>query len=297
MDLLDDLYSRRRELLDIAHSLKADYEAESARRQPEIDRLQAEADALAAQWVPMVQESQAAYHAEDYERANSLSAAYKPLRDECRAKNDRTNALRSELGALSQAVSDAFAAVTTINDEIERVRKGLPSTHGVEVEGFAASGVISDSEVADLVAALPEAVWQHVESLRYVNHTRIGGRERRILRGYVERSIDTCLAPRIIVCKAEAHGYKDEVLHTIAHESGHVVWERILNPRERSQWEALHRASISAMRWPTGYARESPEELFCESWALYARASQVRRLQRHFPMLHNEIASVTERLK
>lgn len=98
---LVELYERRRAALNEAHGVKKRYELLVKALEPLIARNSAQADALAAEWGPLVQQSREAYANGDGALAKALSLEYRPLRAQCVELNEQANEWRQELKASS----------------------------------------------------------------------------------------------------------------------------------------------------------------------------------------------------
>lgn len=61
------------------------------------------------------------------------------------------------------------------------------------------------------------------------------------------------------------------------HEYGHYVWAEILNDGERSQYERIWRTDRRHHHLVTGYAAESDEEGFAETFAYFIRKPELER--------------------
>lgn len=117
---LEQLQRQRTALVQEVTELGQDYQRMKQSLGPRIQRLQAEADDLARQFKPLVQQAVDAYSAGRKTEAKQLSERRKALQSQSEARNAEANVLRQELAAALQDLHSAEAKLKELNEDIRR---------------------------------------------------------------------------------------------------------------------------------------------------------------------------------
>lgn len=239
----DQLLSRSRQLRDEARAASEQARSRNAtytRRLPaaeaQIADLQQRADGLAPHFRDLYQQSQAAYLAGDGEEAKRLSLEGRAMQRDCANLNAQANQLRREMRELLAEADYLRFQADELEDEAEDLEEEATIARETAVGGFNDSGVVDDYAIDSLLDSFPKAVFSKIASVIYDPDLREKHPDSRgmIIPGQEADSI------RIAPQKGASREIQEQKIErTLAHEIGHVVYDRFLTEDERADWGAM----------------------------------------------------------
>jgi len=299
---LEARYAARQDAFTRAHRLKMQLEDDVPKLEKRAAKFQRKADDLAAVWKPMVQASREAYLNDDHEMAKQLSRDFQPIKAQCEEINERVREIWDRIAELRQAVSIAFHAAHDLSAEIKDLEsRGVTrdKPHGVSIVGFDASPH-GPGLVADLIRSLPKSIWEQVGDIVFDPTPPRPDRQGWQTQGVTIANVGGInYVPTIGIYGTPKNAGPEDFVHTVVHESGHIVWDRMLRPKDRRWWTKRYERMKQqhASEWPTRYADVSASEFFCETFALACRESEAAGLERDFPVLYGKIQGVRKHIR
>lgn len=241
--------------------------------QPEIDRIQAEADALARKFRRLYRESQDAYEDGEGELAKEFSEEGHEAQEQCEELNEEANALRSELKELADEIAERRDEANHLREQITEHKRSIEEIYAVPVCGFMKSGAITDRDVEDILDELPEKLAKEVISISF--HDSVAGSITGVRLGKTSWEQRTGRAIIDVYCHPfkdvkETEELEEDYRKTVAHELGHVMFQRILTPEQRWQWGEWYLESMREKKFITKSAGESRDEDFSECFLEFA---------------------------
>lgn len=273
------LSTQHKGLLVEAHKAKSNLKQLRENYQPQIDEMQARADELALQFKEKYAASNEAYEDGDGELAKELSLEGHELQEECEELNRQVNELRPRLSHLSGVVQRKFNEAAALQRDIDVLLRKLKEVQRAERERFAklapakrilfANFLKRDiEEMRSFIASFPTLILGEVERITYETEGSRGKRGAPI-------SGRTGKWPGgkyfIQLFRHDAQ-LGDNILKTVAHELGHIGFDK-LTPEQKRLWEELY-ADTDDSRFVSQYAMRSAAEDFCDCVAEFKTKPQ-----------------------
>lgn len=262
---LDQLYDRKRELLDRVRMLEARSRELRATNPARIRELSQEADRLAAIFRPLYQQSQAAYADGEGALAKELSDQAKPVEAQCRALNAQVQALRKEMDDVRDAIIAAKQQIGALNGKIQRYDR----LRHIAVDGFEQAHYVSASIVGEELSILPARLLRHIKRVTYA--PRFGPKgDVGLTANKEENPEQTTITLYLDLTSIERTKLEASYRHTIVHEAGHVLFDWVMSASQRFAWGVLYNNTLSeGGKFITEYAARSRGEDFGECFHTY----------------------------
>ncbi|MDQ4145903.1 MAG: DUF1771 domain-containing protein [Actinomycetota bacterium] len=268
LQTLTDLKRYRDELRDEVRALEQRYNDLKSAYDPRIHDLRHRADSLASSFRGKFAEARAAYENDEKALAKALSLSGKELQAECERLNQEKDQLIAELKSALAELKTLRATLLRTNEALDSVRERLRTARSTRVEGFEQGDVIDALKIEEIMDALPQVGWRHVETVR---------REKRGPPGGLTEGLDQPGKPlriRIGPSRLESVTERDErayLVTTLAHEFAHVLHRRVLSRAQRDHWAALHHRNIRERRaFINDEASRGIQDDFAECYAVFS---------------------------
>ena len=262
---LDQLYDRKRELLDRVRMLEEHQRNLRATNPPRIRELSQEADRLATIFRPLLQQSQEAYAAGDGAMAKELSIQGREIEAQCKALNAQVSALRKEMDDVRDAIIAAKQEIAALNDKIQRYDR----LRHIAVDGFEQAHVVSAQMVGEELSVLPARLLRHIKRVTYAPGFGPKG-DVGLTANKEENPEQTTITLFLDLSSIERTRLEASYRHTIVHEAGHVLFDWVMSATQRFAWGVFYNNTLSeGGKFITSYAARSRGEDFGECFHTY----------------------------
>jgi hypothetical protein len=266
---LPELIQAKEELEQKISEAEVRYRSLAARNQPHIDELQGRANNLAIEFKRLYREASDAYTESDGALAKQLSAEGHRVQLKCEGLNAQANTLRIELRTLRDLIYVSRQRSKEATLEIAASRTQLRNSRATAVRGFEASGLLGNLRIECILDSFPQPVFEHVVSIEYQREIFAitpSGMKIPALGETAWTAQDTA----IIKIAHQTGTVPDEVSvpysSAIAHEIGHVVYEKLISDHERAEWFVI---SEEAPSYLSTFGIEDEVEDFAEAFRLF----------------------------
>jgi len=289
---IEFLKREKRKIADEIRILKRRYSVLLEEYQPLIDDLQEQADQLASRFRTLYRESQEAYLSGDGALAKALSIEGHYLQNECEALNEQANAMRKELRAILDEIENKSQRLEEIRARI----RGMPRP---SIRGFEKSGIFDNQDVQRFLNNFPAKIFQVIDSVRYEhvfyrdrNDARVGSLHWNFRTG--KAVIDIYWHPSEEI-SLEDDTKRGDLKRTIAHEIGHIVFEKFMADTERWQWGEWYMESRQKGAFISPEAEPGRGDDFSECFAVFM--INPRKLEKFDLRRYNFIKEIYFRLE
>ncbi len=274
-----ELLVKREDVINRAKTLKLEYQSLLTVYQPRINELQEEANQLAPQFRRLFEKSQEAYRNEEKALAKSLSLEGRAIQAQCEALNAEANTMRRELKAMLDKVDSLYREAENCEAQVIDYQEKERLLRTTSIKGFTASGILVDENIEIFLDEFPKIIFKEIERVEFVDQLR--GNESNTSLGNTKRDLKTNKAKIEIYRDPFSRSQKEaeiELKETIAHEIGHVVFERFMTDKEHWQWGEWHMNRLESLRqqdsvfenaFISKIAVESRSDDFCECFMFY----------------------------
>jgi len=290
---LQALIQQRNQLRATVAQLQEQNDAENAQIEAQVAPLKTAADGLAAAFRASYNAAAAAHAAEDGAAASALAQQGKAQQAQCKALNSQANQLRTQFNPLLSGLKDARGELKSINQRIQALtqkprrlkttRASQPGPLGkIQMKGFhRAPEGIDAAFVQQVLREVPGPVLGQIDSVAFIDQVDASFALGR-----------TAAKPKVSE-KARVHLFRhpfdfdDQDLRrdyreTILHESGHVLFERLLTGSQRFAWGGLFNDTLrQGGLYISDRASDSIREDFAECFLFWI--ANVGRLSRKQP--------------
>ncbi len=284
------LRERQKALNQDIVSARKELEILNKQYQPLINQLQQKADVMAHKFRRLYRESQDAYNDDDGESAKSLSIEGREAQDECESFNDQANRMRRELKNLQERISRMAGEFNENETRITELKAALRDMRRPRLSGFEHSA-IPTLNLEQFLDKLPQMALREIGGVDFSSE-RTQGIEMGDKLGDTKWNPETGKATIRVYLHEPRFGEKEH--ETVAHEVGHEVFLKLLNPEEKIIWEEFYRGSGD---WFVSHrAIRSAEEDFCECFRIFF-SSDVAAFAKRNPQKYNFIKNLVGRLE
>lgn len=265
-ELLKKSEKARAKVLQLKHkeqALEKSYENLLLELQPQIDKLQNQAEELGPKFRNLYRASQEAYSDQDGALAKSLSIQGHEIEDSCRAINNRANELRKRLKNKYDKINKMHQEAEQSEKLVVEYKSKADALRKTKVTNFTDSKVMTEYEVEEFLDEFPQKIFNNIDSIRYFDEIVI--EEDGICFGKTTWNKETNKAT-IDIFK---HTNKTFLRETITHEIGHCIFLSLMNEEQRLGWGSLYKQRFFSKDFITKCASESRGEDFCECFICY----------------------------
>lgn len=282
---LQALRQQREQLRAAIADLQSQHDAETAQIEAQVAPIAAQADGLAAAFKDSFQAAASAYAAEDGAAAGALAQQGRAQQAQCQALNAQANQLRAQFNRLLPELSGLRGDLRAVNQRIRALtQKPKPKPKPtratrvppagplgkIQFKGFhRAPEGIDAAFVRRVLREVSTPILEQIDSVAFIDEVQAGGVLGR-----------TAAKPRVSE-KARVHlfrhpfdlddaGLREDYRETILHESGHVLFERLLDTMQRFRWgEMFNNTLRQGGSYISKEARDSKREDFAECARFY----------------------------
>lgn len=268
----DELISQKKQLVSECQRLRNDYNTKSTEIQPQIDKLQEKANQLAAKFRKLYAESQKAYQENEKSLAKGLSIEGKAIQSKCESLNNESNALRDILKDLLDNINKTTKNISNLQNQINENKRIISLSRQIKVDNFGSTELFSNKYIEEILDLFPDTILNHIHKITYndrfignFTETKLGQSHYNTVTKKYEISIFQNPFWRLMT----PNEINYNLISTIAHEIGHVLFRATLTEVLRWQWGELYIVNMKKNKFINGIDLGSREEEFCECFILY----------------------------
>jgi len=240
-----------------------------ATNEPRIRELSQQADALAIEFRRLYREASDAFAEDEKELAKQLSIEGREVQSRCEALNHEANEMRTDLRSLRDLIATTRQRSKEIRSQIVTLGNRLTTLRTTTVRGFEQSGLLDNIALERTLDLLPQSVLGVVDTIEYqkeIWEIMSSGRKFPARGRTTWNAIDHATIQIARQPASTAEEARNQYAYVLAHEVGHVAYEKFASDEEKANWFAVSEEASTPL---SSYSVASDVEDFAEAFAFF----------------------------